>query len=329
MLDRASGRLEVHVTNDLAAGVTGARAGLSACWGCRRAALSRGCMHLPALAGELVVEAIPYAATDESDVVVVAELTATMSAFSSGVAWAGSLAADVLHALSQQLGAPATPAELFLRLQFCPTAVHRVAAYYSPFFPQGAAPAQAAALSTLQLALGSTTPLVSDGSEACPGLGIELPAGAGPDQCAAARRLLRCSQVLVFPTELRDAALAPADVEMSVDALAREVTLGASGGAALFVSVEAQRQAAGRLSDNFVLLLPWQNLTLQWEGGDVEEPNWTVTWLQHAVDAYEDARAAPNTPRAPAANAARGPRRAGAWPTAAALGVAAAVAVVL
>jgi len=100
-------------------------------------------------------------------------------------------------------------------------------------------------------------------------------------QCAAARRLLQCSESLVFLTELKDARLALANVSATVvptlessnnsssssssgdllgGAPAFAVNL-SSDGVALFVSVEAEQQA-GRFNGSGLLLLPWQPQTL-------------------------------------------------------------------
>ena len=243
----------------------------------------------------------------------------------------------------------AEAADVFLRLRYCPSAVRRqVAAPWATSPPpnpfSNASSSDGAALEQLQLALGSNggstaerTAAASDGggggrssssssgsssgssgsSSACDAP-VALPAGAGEAQCAAARRLLQCSESLVFLTEFKDARLAPANVTAASQPLDTHQPLTvmlSSDAVALFVSPESEQQV-GRFNSSAQLLLPWQPQTVALrpiegrssqqeaaagqpaaEDADPAAPNGSaagvsVYWLQDALAALQPAPAA-------------------------------------
>ncbi|PSC75824.1 molecular chaperone [Micractinium conductrix] len=268
--------LEVHLTNDLPVGVT----------------------------GTLEVDGIPFAATQQDQVVPVHRFAAAAApAQSSRAAWNASLATDVLVAAGSG-GQVAAMADVFLRLRFCPTAVvpgdgEEGGPLQSPFgapapfsssssssaadggMPQlvlGASPAGASGspAAEVQAAAGDGGDEGPEGPGGCDAP-IALPRGASAAQCAAARRLLRCSESLLFLTELKDARLAPANVSAAVEPTVAASSDGGGGGGggadgslagrpaftvvlssdavALFVSPEVEQ--AGRFNASGLLLLPW------------------------------------------------------------------------
>jgi beta-mannosidase len=215
--------------------------------------------------------------------------------------------------------------QLFMRLRFCPTAAFS-AGHHSPLFPGGGGAAAAA------------PPPAAGGCDA-PG----APAGASPAECAAARRLLRCSESVLLLAELKDADVAPAQVRVAAvraaaaQGGAAEPDFGeAGGGAALeielrsdgvafFVLLESPRP--GVFSDNAFVLLPWEPRTITFTprgapaaaGADAEEEpagcgssevdleafrkTLSVTWMQGVLPP------APAPAPAPAAASAAAARR--------------------
>ncbi|KAL4437114.1 hypothetical protein ABPG75_004253 [Micractinium tetrahymenae] len=268
-------QLEVHLTNDLPVGVTGL----------------------------LSVDAIPFNATRPEQVVPIYRFaSAGIPAFGDRLAWSGSLE-DVLAAAGNASssvgggsgsgtagGGPADPADVFLRLRYCPTTIQAAQGGNGTTVPNPFLDAGGSSSSALQQGSGGHAAerqaAASDGSEGggpC-SAPVVLPGSASAAQCAAARRLLQCSESLVFLTELKDARLAPANVSVEVapagsaaqqaqqqaaEAASNEALGGSasfsvrlnSDAVALFVSVEAEQQA-GRFNGSALLLLPWQPQTL-------------------------------------------------------------------
>ena len=250
------------------------------------------------------MDGIPFAATQQDQVVPVHRFAAAAApAQSSRAAWNASLATDVLVAAGSG-GQVAAMADVFLRLRFCPTAVvpgdgEEGGPLQSPFgapapfsssssssaadggMPQlvlGASPAGASGspAAEVQAAAGDGGDEGPEGPGGCDAP-IALPRGASAAQCAAARRLLRCSESLLFLTELKDARLAPANVSAAVEPTVAASSDGGGGGGggadgslagrpaftvvlssdavALFVSPEVEQ--AGRFNASGLLLLPW------------------------------------------------------------------------
>lgn len=200
-------------------------------------------------AGTLTVEAIPYAATHPDNITLLANSTGLrLPPFSALLAWNASMALDLLPAAAnasgggrstestESRGSPTTdkqlgPGDLFLRLRFCPTRVAPAeASYHSPFFAPEPPPGAAAALQlpagapggeegggSERAAAGSDGSNGSEGGGSggtpCPGAAAQLAGGAsGPGACAAAQRLLQCSEAFLFLSELKDASLAQGEV---------------------------------------------------------------------------------------------------------------------
>lgn len=253
--------------------------------------------HAPAPAGSLSVDAIPFNATRPEHVKPVYQFaSASVPAFGGRLAWNGSLE-GVLAAAgngSARGGAggsgtaastAADPADFFLRLRYCPVTIHpsqdsNGTAVPNPFFDSGSSSGSGSSGVLQQGGSGSAAErrsVAGDGSEggARCDAPVQLPGSISSVQCAAAKRLLQCSESLVFLTELKDARLAPADVTAEVapagstaqQAAASDAPGGSfavrlsSDAVALFVSVEAEQQA-GRFNGSARLLLPWQPQTL-------------------------------------------------------------------
>lgn len=207
---------------------------------------------------------------------------------------------------------PAEAADVFLRLRFCPTGVQQqdVAEWATgpppnPLASSSSGAAAATAAGQPQLTLGNSAAPAAEraaaasdgggsgsGSQAeqpCAGSPVALPPGASEAQCEAARRLLQCSESLVFLTELKDARLAAANVSAlamqdgsgvesrsssssgggssdgssSGGSSSGRFTVALSGDAvALFVSLESE-QRVGRFNASALLLLPWEPQTVQ------------------------------------------------------------------
>jgi hypothetical protein len=246
------------------------------------------------------VDIIPFGATQPEHVVPLYQSSsAFITAYGSRLAWSGSLSADVLLAAGTvplagsatngntstngSSSGPAEAADVFLRLRFCPAAAQQQVAVpwatSPPPNPFGTASSSGgAALEQMQRGLGAIdgstaerTAAASDGggsgssgsSLPCDAP-VALPAGASEAQCAAARRLLQCSESLVFLTELKDARLAPANVTSVSQTLETSQPLTAtlsSDAVALFVSPESELQV-GRFNSSALLLLPWQPQTV-------------------------------------------------------------------
>lgn len=210
----------------------------------------------------------------------------------SGLAWRGSLARDVLPAAGLVpedglgVGRPAEAGDVFLRLRFCPSVVQRQWAAAGAAQPPPNPFGFATAAEELQQALGGgalllggssggaapateRTAAASDGGPAdqpCDAL-VALPRGTTAAQCAAARRLLQCSESLVLLTEPKDARLAPANLSAQLAPAAAPslaVTL-SSDAVALFVAVENQQQAGHFDGSGTLLLLPWEPRTLAFQ----------------------------------------------------------------
>lgn len=257
------------------------------------------------VAGTLTVELIPWMATAASDVSVLWSGRAAAPPLSGAGGWLG----DV------QLGEGQHPADAFVRLRFCPETLDRSAGYPSPF---GSDAAPSSAVASLQLELaggGGAAAAASDGGGQGPCAAPEMGAGAAPEACAAAARLLQCSEAQVLLTELQEARLPEAEVEV-VDVAWREgsggdggggngsavLTLDASG-VALYVEVQAPPGVAGRWSAAGGILLPWEGpLEVEFwpetaaavAGGTLDpghvvaalEQNSTVMWLQRGLRDY-------------------------------------------
>lgn len=268
------------------------------------------------------MDAIPFAATRPEQVVSLYRSDAsTVRAFHSQLAWAGSIAGDVLPAAG---GVPAAPggtgsrpaeaADVLLRLRFCPSAVQALPGTANPFSADGAdgdsSDSPASGAPALDLAGGGDAAqraaAASDGSsddrvdcsKACTSP-VELPPGAGAAQCEAAARLLACSEALLLLTEAKDAWLLPANVSAEVVPPAGG---GPHGGAfdlrlssdavALWVAPEVEG-LPGRFNASGLLVLPWQPQTVRFE------PTWSAGGA---------ATGGSGTPTgAPAAEAADGP----------------------
>lgn len=227
------------------------------------------------VAGLLEVDAVPWSAEEEGEVVALLRAPGvSVPPFAAGLMWSASLP-DILgsNGTAQQW----TAADVFLRLRFCPSSIQNQAGYSNPF-----AATLAGALSAGQSMPNSRSEVISDGSQGCsaPAVGPD----AGPEQCAAAYRLLGCTESILFLTELKDARLPDAEV-------AAEVTLalladggGGSGGStawdgsgttsevgsSVWVAVNSSRIAAfvaletslaGRFNASGFLLLPWEGPT--------------------------------------------------------------------
>eukprot|EP00887_Chlorella_sp_A99_P005062 scaffold36.g5062.t1 len=322
-LDRGTGVLTAHLSNDLPVGVS----------------------------GRLEVDAVPWAARAPGDVRRLHAGAAAAQPFSSAPAWSSRL--------DRLAGANLSAADYFVRLRFCPGAAQH-AGYPSPFGgggggggdggPGAAVAAPALALGTGGGAPGAEGAASGDGGD-CGEAGA--PWNGARAHCGAALRLLRCSKAQLFPTELKAAALAPAEVEItSVRPLTGagaenrdsrgsdgsgvdggpgsgagvQVTLSTSH-VAPFVEVQAPL-AGGRWSGGGVLLLPWEESTLVYWAGEEEgkegasalepgelaaalEANATVMWLQRALAVLEPGAAAAKAEAAapPASGVCGGVRR--------------------
>lgn len=234
-------------------------------------------------AGTLAVDAIPFAATRPDQVVpLLLSEGASVGAYASGPVWSASVASGILPAVGPAAGAT----DALVRLRFCPTAVEAQAtaaaegATSPPPNPFGPSASEAAG-QRLRLSLGSgnDSPGASaagDGAQGGPSCDapVAVTACAGSAQCAAARRLLQCSESLVLLTELKDARLAPANVTAAVQRAFGSSGSSSSGDSdggfqvrlnsdapALFVSLEAEQQA-GRFNSSAMLLLPWEPQTV-------------------------------------------------------------------
>jgi hypothetical protein len=282
------------------------------------------------IAGELSVDIIPYAATQPEHVVpLYSSDSASIGAYSSRRAWAGSVAQDVLPAAGQ-LPVPAwqqltgiaandsangaQPADVFLRLRFCPSSIQaqqlavvagRVVVppdflgfsasdvggssdAASPAGPQllmGGTAAPADELAAAAGDGGASSAAASSAAAACTAP-VPLPPGATAEQCAAAKRLLGCSESLVLLTEPKDSQLAPANVSArlvpavtvnepgfangtttsrAAPGSAQLVVELSSAAVALFVAVDNQ-QTPGRFNGSgTLLLLPWERRTVAFE----------------------------------------------------------------
>jgi hypothetical protein len=243
---------------------------------------------------------------------------ASVAAYDSGLAWSGTIAGDVLPAVGQAMNAilsqegqvtggggprAADAADVFLRLRFCPTVVRRQQAEQGAAVPPPDPFGSLSAAEQLRLAFGGGSgTMASDGGSAAPPCEspVELPAGATVAQCAAARRLLQCSESLVLLVEPKDARLAPVAVSVRLvapaggqaaeglalplhdapgpDVEAFEGSGASSGGGgsgsdslavtlrsdgvALFVAVENEGRAGSFNGSGTLLLLPWEPQTL-------------------------------------------------------------------
>lgn len=206
----------------------------------------------------LTVEVIPFTATSATD---------------ACSAWAEEVVLPPFSAqqTNVQVKAPAAgeqdqvERDVFVRLRMCPI-LAKPARLHSPIFPDPAA----SALDELAAALDTTRCTRTD-SNAELGTGIAICSAPGVmggsltlDQCAAAHRLLRCSEHVLLLSELKDASLPPAtvtlvDVRPAAARGALEVLL-RSDHVALFVVVETSH--AGVFSDNAFMLLPWEPRTI-------------------------------------------------------------------
>jgi beta-mannosidase len=171
------------------------------------------------------------------------------------------LEVEVLSAALEQFAK-----ETFVRVRFCPAAFTS-AGHHSPLLPDPAAAAQAAIDAAFNWSAPAADTARQEAASAC----------AGP-RCAAARRLLRCSEAILPLTELKDADLALARVEV---AQARDGGGGAvdvaavddvDGAPCFEVVVQSDRVAfhvvlestiAGAFSDNAFVLLPWEPRALR------------------------------------------------------------------
>lgn len=289
------------------------------------------------------MDAIPFAATAPEQVVPLLQADSQFVApYASRRAWSASIPADVLAAAGAAAAAAnssspaaggssssstAEPADLFLRLRFCPTAVlpQPLAAGATTAPPNPFGPGSDKATSSSPgLSLGSGAPgaeaAASDGGGGSPcDAPVPLAPGATAAQCEAAKRLLQCSESLVFLTEFKDARLAPANVTAEVapsgggspttDGFAMALR---SDAPALFVSLETPQ--AGRFNASALLLLPWQPQTvvfLPGEGTAAQAPpapsaeavdsssggpELAVYWLQQEVAALQPEAAAQAAP---------------------------------
>lgn len=241
------------------------------------------------------MDAIPFNATRPEHVVPIYRFASvSVPAFGGRLAWSANLEAVLAAAGNATSGsasaaAAADPADVFLRLRYCPGIIQPVqdsngTAVPNPFIWSD----NGGSSSVLQQGDGGGDG--GDEREAAAGDGgegggpcdapVPLPGSASAAQCAAARRLLQCSESLVFLTELKDARLAPANVSSEVlpagslaqraqqaggEAASREALGGSpdwavrlsSDAVALFVSVEAEGRP-GRFNGSALLLLPWQ-----------------------------------------------------------------------
>lgn len=251
-------------------------------------------------AGSLSVDAIPYNATRPEHVVSIYHFTsASVGPFGGRLAWNSSLEGVLAAAGNASsggggggggtaAGAPADPSDFFLRFRYCPTTIQpscesNGSAVPNPFVGPDSGAGGGASVLQQGGSDAERQAAADDGSEgggpcAAP---VPLPGSASPAQCAAARRLLQCSESLLFLTELKDARLAPANVTAEVapaGAAAQQAVTGAPAGeapggppafavrlssdaVALFVSVEAEGQP-GQFNGSARLLLPWQPQTL-------------------------------------------------------------------
>lgn len=307
-----------------------------------KVSLPAAALPAPLPAGLLAVDAIPYGATQPKHVVPLLRAdNASVAAYDSGLVWSGTIAGDVLPAVGQAMdailsqqegqaaggdgGGPraADAADVFLRLRFCPAAVGRQQAEQGAAVPPPDPFGSLTAAEQLRLAFGGGSgAIASDGGSTAPPCEapVELPAGATEAQCAAARRLLQCSESLVLLVEPKDARLAPAAVSVRLvtpatkqeaeglalpfsDATAPDVeaafegssvSSGGSGsgsdslavtlssdGVALFVAVEKEGRAGSFNGSGTLLLLPWETQTL----------------VFHPAEALSDEDAAAGTPQ--------------------------------